>query len=112
MATTRKPAAKRKPAARRDASSDARRRRVTASKPSGKRALSIGAALVGVGAAVAGVFAWLRLRPDAEGHAAPDLEGDQHPDGSERAPVAFRPDIDAPMTAAERQALRPATLDA
>lgn len=107
MATTRKPAAKRKPAARRDASSDGRRRRVTASKLPGKRTLSIGAALVGVGAAVSGVFAWLRLRADPEGHDAPDLTGDRHPDGSERAPAAFRPDIDAPMTAAEREALRP-----
>lgn len=44
-----------------------------------------------------------------EGHAAPDLAagGDLGPD--HRAPEAFRPDMDAPMTAAEREALRPAT---
>ena len=42
-----------------------------------------------------------------EGHAAPDLAADVAP-GS-RAPEAFRPDIDAPMTPAEREALRPAT---
>ena len=40
-----------------------------------------------------------------EGHAAPDLAPDAEPAG--RAPVAFRPDMDAPMTAAEREALRP-----
>lgn len=43
----------------------------------------------------------------AEGHAAPDLAADAAP--GERAPEAFRPDMDAPMTAAEREALRPAT---
>ncbi|WP_425230685.1 hypothetical protein [Sphingomonas sp.] len=44
-----------------------------------------------------------------EGHGAPDLAagGDLGPD--HRAPAAFRPDIDAPMTPAEREALRPAT---
>lgn len=42
-----------------------------------------------------------------EGHAAPDLAADADP--HQRAPEAFRPDIDAPMTPAEREALRPAT---
>lgn len=42
-----------------------------------------------------------------EGHAAPDLAPDATPGG--RAPEAFRPDMDAPMTPAEREALRPAT---
>ena len=44
-----------------------------------------------------------------EGHAAPDLAAgiDLGPD--HRAPEAFRPDMDVPMTAAEREALRPAT---
>lgn len=42
-----------------------------------------------------------------EGHAAPDLAADAEP--GVRAPAAFRPDIDAPMTPAEREALRPAT---
>lgn len=44
-----------------------------------------------------------------EGHAAPDLAaaGDLGP--THRAPEAFRPDIDAAMTPAEREALRPAT---
>ncbi len=43
----------------------------------------------------------------AEGHAAPDLAPDAEP--HQRAPEAFRPDMDAPMSAAEREALRPAT---
>ena len=42
-----------------------------------------------------------------EGHTAPDLTADADP--GQRAPEAFRPDMDAPMTPAEREALRPAT---
>ncbi len=42
-----------------------------------------------------------------EGHAAPDLAAAATP--GERAPAAFRPDMDAPMSAAEREALRPPT---
>lgn len=42
------------------------------------------------------------------GHVPTDLLGDARP-GSGRAPTAFRPDMDAPMTPAEREALRPAT---
>ena len=45
--------------------------------------------------------------PSGDGHTAPDLAADAAP--GERAPVAFRPDMDAPMTPAEREALRPAT---
>lgn len=44
-----------------------------------------------------------------EGHAAPDLAADSDLGPDHRAPAAFRPDMDAPMTAAEREALRPAT---
>ena len=44
-----------------------------------------------------------------EGHAAPDLASDALLGPDHRAPEAFRPDMDAPMTAAEREALRPAT---
>lgn len=44
-----------------------------------------------------------------EGHAAPDLAGGADVGSAHRAPEAFRPDMDAPMTAAEREALRPAT---
>lgn len=102
MATTprRKPAAKRKPGARRAAPAPDRR----------LGPLSIGAAVVGVAAAVAGALAWLKSRATpAEGHAAPDLLGEDRPGPDDRAPEAFRPDMDAPMTAAEREALRPAT---
>ncbi len=45
--------------------------------------------------------------PAHDGHAAPDLAADATP--GERAPAAFRPDMDAPMSAAEREALRPAS---
>ena len=67
---------------------------------------------MGLGALAAGFAATAislgRRRSNAqEGHAAPDLAADAAP--TERAPVAFRPDMDAPMTAAEREALRPAT---
>lgn len=44
-----------------------------------------------------------------EGHAVPDLQPGAEIGPDHRAPVAFRPDMDAPMTAAEREALRPAT---
>jgi hypothetical protein len=42
-----------------------------------------------------------------EGHAVPDLAPDADPTSGRAAP-AFRPDMDAPMTPAEREALRPA----
>lgn len=44
-----------------------------------------------------------------DGHAAPDLAADTPVSIHTRAPEAFRPDMDAPMTPAEREALRPAT---
>ena len=44
-----------------------------------------------------------------EGHAVPELAPGQLVDRTTRASEAFRPDIDAPMTPAEREALRPAT---
>lgn len=71
--------------------------------------LGISAMVVGLGAALAGAFAWVRSRAAHEGHEAPDLAPGADAD---RAPEAFRPDMDAPMSAAEREALRPATLDA
>ena len=79
------------------------------------RTLAIGgalAALTALGVAAAAYFRneiAARLAP--EGHDASDLPApDQpRPDAAHRAPAAFRPDIDAPMSAAEREALRPAT---
>lgn len=44
-----------------------------------------------------------------EGHDAPDLASGDTLGAGHRAPPAFRPDIDTPMTPAERGALRPAT---
>ncbi|MDF0490669.1 hypothetical protein PX554_21280 [Sphingomonas sp. H39-1-10] len=78
------------------------------------RSTAIG--VVGLGAVAAGIAAALRfglfdrLRPvgTAE-HAAPDLApGRPHPGPDARAPEAFRPDPTAPVTAAERDAFRPA----
>ena len=71
-----------------------------------------GAVLVGaVAAGVAAAFKFGlldRILPAGEGHGAEDLLLDDHPDADHRAPAAFRPDMDAPMSKAEREALRPA----
>lgn len=71
-------------------------------------AAGLGAVAAGVAAAVRfGLFDRLLPAGNAE-HAAPDLALDQpHPDASARAPDAFRPDPTAPVTAAEREGLRP-----
>lgn len=72
----------------------------------------IGAALAGAGAVAALLMLGRssRFDPDAPapGHPAPDLERADHPDGSDRADPHFRPDMDAPMSAADRAALAPA----
>ena len=69
-------------------------------------------ALLGVaaaGLAAAFRFGFLdRFLPAKVGHAAPDLALDlPRPGADARAPAAFRPDMAAPMTAAEKEALRP-----
>lgn len=78
------------------------------------RTAAIGVA-AGLGVLAAGVATALRfglfdrLLPagNAE-HAAPDLAlGAPRPEAGDRAPVAFRPDPTAPVTAAERESLRP-----
>ncbi|WP_229726612.1 hypothetical protein [Sphingomonas alpina] len=97
---------------------DTRTPRPTARKSSRRArktstALSIGAAVLTVGA---GLAAWLARRqiaawvaPGSAEHDAPDLALDQpRPAAGDRAPVDFRPDIGAPMSPAEREALRPA----
>ncbi|WP_294262132.1 hypothetical protein [uncultured Sphingomonas sp.] len=70
------------------------------------------AAAIGVLAGVAGIATWTlaaRRSPD-EGHAAPDLDRDTpRPTAEDRAPEHFRPDPTAPVAAADREALRPAT---
>lgn len=99
-ARTAKPRAKR-PAARNAASAPVAR---TASKALG--IFSLGAAAVAIGAAIYGVARQI-LTP-AEGHRAPDLALDQpHPGPEDRAPLAFRPDPTAPVSAADRESLRP-----
>jgi hypothetical protein len=104
MATKpRKTTTNRKPAAK-----------TTARKVDTSTALSIGGAVLAVGAAVAGFLARRQIAayvaPGSAEHQAPDLALDKpHNDGSVRAPVDFRPDMDAPMSPAERDALRPAT---
>ena len=121
MATTRKPAAKtaRKTAAPRGAKARAK----AAPRASNGRfkpdhhvrnaAFGATAALGAVAAGVAAAFKFGlldRFLPSSEGHSAEDLLIDAAPplqSPGDRAPVAFRPDIDAPMTAAEKEALRP-----
>ena len=46
--------------------------------------------------------------PAGAEHVPTDLQGDCHPGFDDRAVPAFRPDMDAPMSAEEREALRPA----
>lgn len=82
--------------------------------PKGNRALSAGAALLAIGAGIAGFLARRQIAawalPGSVEHDAPDLALDKpRPGTAGRAPVDFRPDIDAPMSAADREALRPAT---
>lgn len=71
------------------------------------RTVALGAAGIAVG--LFGVLLARRKAP-GEGHAAPDLALDKPRAGpDDRAPEAFRPDPTAPVTAADREALRPAT---
>lgn len=81
--------------------------------PGGAKAWTIGAVVAALGAGLAALLTRARIaRPTArEGHEPvdllqPDRDGPVKHDG-ERAPEAFRPDMTAPMTAAEREALRP-----
>lgn len=118
MATPRKPAA-RKPATARKSPA-----RTTRAKPERdgegrfkpdhhvRNAAFSATALVGaVAAGVAAAFKFGlldRFLPKSEGHGAEDLRLDERPGPDHRAPVAFRPDMTAPMSAAEKEALRPA----
>ena len=47
------------------------------------------------------------LTPGSAEHVPTDLMGDTHPGPNDRATPDFRPNIDAPMSEAEREALRP-----
>lgn len=67
-------------------------------------------ALAATGIAVGLFGVLLARRKPSEGHAAPDLAPDkERPGPTDRAPEAFRPDPTAPVSAADRAALRPAT---
>ena len=69
---------------------------------------TVALAAAGITVGLFGVL--LARRKPAEGHAAPDLAlNKERPGLSDRAPEAFRPDPTAPVSAAEREALRPAT---
>lgn len=68
----------------------------------------IAGALAAGAATAAALFFTRRSNVLAEGHPAPDLEGDAHPGPDDRAAPHFRPDMDAPMSAADRAALAPA----
>lgn len=78
------------------------------------RRIGLAAGIAGA-AAVAGAALYALFGPpfraEEEGgeHAAPDLAPDAPTPGTHRAPDAFRPDPTAPVSAAEREALRPAT---
>jgi hypothetical protein len=60
------------------------------------------------GAAKSGTY----RRGAPSGHVPTDLMGDAHPDGSTRAADHFRPDPTAPVSAEERESLRPVTAPA
>lgn len=109
----RKPAAAAKPAARKPAARKASAKASPAPVPvrtahSASMAALGTLALATLGAAAFG--AWRLLRRPNEGIVPSDLMGDEHPDGSERAIPAFRPDPTAPVPASEREQFRPALL--
>lgn len=67
-------------------------------------------ALAATGIAVGLFGVLLARRKPTEGHAAPDLALDKdRPGPTDRAPEPFRPDPTAPVSAADLEALRPAT---
>jgi hypothetical protein len=76
-----------------------------------RNALAIAVAGVATGAAAIAGLGWARRRHSVtEGHTADDLPRDgSRPAADTRAPVDFRPDPTAPVSAADREALRPAT---
>lgn len=76
-------------------------------------AWSIGAVALAAGAGIAaflsrGRISALLSKTSEEGHVPTDLL-DPNRNADDRAVADFRPDMSAPMTAAEREALRPAT---
>ncbi len=135
MATTRKPSsnptpAKRTPATRKPAApkrtasaakpvarkTKAKAPAAKASAPAARSAHTAGVATIGALAVTAlgavAFGAWRLLRRPSEGVVPTDLLGTEHPDGSERAIDAFRPDPTAPVPASEREQFRPALASA
>lgn len=53
-----------------------------------------------------------RAGTSGPGHVPTDLHGAQHPDGTTRADEHFRPDPTAPVSAEDRESLRPVTAPA
>ena len=116
MATTRKTAARKTAASKAPRGAKARAKvaprtsdgRFKADHHVRNAAFGATAALGAVAAGVAAAFKFGlldRFLPSREGHDAEDLLIDAAP--ADRAPVAFRPDMTAPMSAAEKEALRP-----
>lgn len=97
----------RKPAARKGTTAK-RADKGKAAGPLRRNALPLAGALVG-GLAAAAAALFLSRRDDgaAQGQRAADLEGDTHPGPDDRADPHFRPDMAAPMSAADREALTP-----
>lgn len=102
----RRPGPGRKPAS--PSPSPASAAKPASSIPTGWKLGALGAFVAGAGAALAvGLRRFLLPgRPD-EGHVPTDLLGDRHPGPDDRAPVDFRPDPTAPVSDADREALRP-----
>lgn len=71
-------------------------------------AVSIGAAVSVLAAGAYGLYQLVRRMPRNGEHVPTDLFGESHPDGSDRAPIDFRPDPTAPVPASERDQFRPA----
>lgn len=71
-------------------------------------AVSIGAAVSVIAAGAYGLWQLIRRMPAPGEHVPTDLMGDTHPDGSERAPIDFRPDPTAAIPGGERDQFRPA----
>lgn len=116
MATTRKTGTTaRKPAASKSGTRKAPARKAparTKAAPPARTAHSASMTALGtLAAATLGAVAygaWRLFRRPVEGTEPTDLMGAGHPDGSERAIEAFRPDPTAPVPAAERDQFRPA----
>lgn len=107
--TARKTPARKAPAKKQAASTETGGAGAAAIATLRRNALPIAGAVAAGAAAAAAIF-FTRRDPDAPaaGHPAPDLERDSHPGPDDRAAPHFRPDMDAPMTAADRAALAPA----